>query len=349
MVMGMVKAVDIAKKLGISKATVSLALNDKPGVNAETRKRILECRDLLEQGLEYVPKRDQMIKVVVIIRGLKIAMDPEINLWNDVWSTYDQEVKKIGYSLSVTYFDAENDSAENLIRECNSGLVAGVILHATEMYPKDWKKLSGLRVPLVIYDNDFRNINAGCVITDDYTEAGVVVDYLVKRGCKNIKYLANTKEIYNFTQRRKGFTEALREMGDEHADKTVLALGGNIEEVCQNCKKLLENGNLPDAFVMENYQISIGVMRALQEFKIKIPEEISLIGFDEISSYLTGYVSLTAVRIEHARRAVIAVQMLHKEIQDQENGENGEDKVYVKISTREKIVEGDTVRKSGKA
>lgn len=338
-----VRSVDIARALGISKATVSLALNNKPGVNSETREKVLECKEKLEKGIKYTAQKDQMIKVVVIIRNLKIALDPEINLWNDVWATYDQEVKKLGYSLSVTYFDVTRDSSDILITECNSGLIAGVIFHATEMYWEDWKFFKGLRVPFVVYDNDFPQINAHCVITDDYTESGQVISYLLSQGCKNIVYLANSKVIYNFKQRRKGYIEALREIGEEKPEKSMVVLGSSVDEICRTCKLYLEREKLPDAFVTENYQISIGVTRALQEFNIRIPEDVSLIGFDVIPSYLTGYMPITTVRIEHSRRAAAAVGLLQKEIEDRDEKDTG-DKIYFKVITKCKIVEGESVR-----
>ena len=94
----------------------------------------------------------------------------------------------------------------------------------------------------------------------------------------------------------------------------IYQLGETTSEVCEATLKYLDTHELPDAFIMENYQISIGVMRALRQKKISVPEDISLLGVDEIPDYLTGDILLTTLRMEHLERAHVAMLFLEQEM-----------------------------------
>ena len=121
-----VKAVDIARELNISKATVSLALNNKPGVSEDTKRAVLACRERLRlkslNGMEITrnPKTTgSLIKILIISRNLKIARDAELDLWTDVNAIFDKMAKDKGYTLGVSYIDILSNSQENMEKECN--------------------------------------------------------------------------------------------------------------------------------------------------------------------------------------------------------------------------------------
>lgn len=95
---------------------------------------------------------------------------------------------------------------------------------------------------------------------------------------------------------------------------------------------------LPDAFIMENYQVSIGVMRALRQKNISVPEELSLIGIDELPEYLTGDIRMTALRIEHLERAHMAMVFLEQMIKGNVSG------VFRTYSGCQ-LIDGRTIRK----
>lgn len=103
-------------------------------------------------------------------------------------------------------------------------------------------------------------------------------------------------------------------------------------------KEWLKEHPLPDAYIMENYQVSIGLMRALRELNIKVPEQVSLIGIDEVPDYMTDRLKITCLHIDHTNRAQVVIRQLVQEIRDPSH-------IKLKIVSRSRLVEGDSVRK----
>ncbi len=315
-----VKAADIARELQISKATVSLALNNKPGVSEQTRQEILDCKKLLEsRNIEKAAsaiQEKQMIKLIFMHRDLKVAYGSEMDLWTNALRVYDREARKLGYSLGVTYVNLLKDPVDQIVNECNMNSVAGVILCATEMQKTDYEQVKNINKPMVITDNDFEDNSHHRVCIDNVSAVKQAVDYLVKRNLRNIIYLANEIDIYNFMQRRDGFKQAIINHGLEFRPDMIVRMGRMIENVNEKMKLYLQENELPDAYVMENYQVSVGVMKAMKAEGILIPEHISLIGVDEVPSYAAEDGTLATIKIDHVNRAVMAMAILHKEIME---------------------------------
>lgn len=314
-----IKAADIARNLNLSKATVSLVLNDKPGVSDKTRRRIFDYIEEIsgkpkETKEEEITENRDLIKVLFIDNNLRFVKNFELDVCPDSMTVFEREARRMGYILSVTYVSSEmTEDVERAVQEANEGNVAGVILYATEMKPEQFSPFRKIQKPMVIYDNDLGN-EYHCVAFGGVEGVRDCVDYLVSRGCQNIKYLANTQDIFNFQQRRAGFRAGLRKNSLTLEADSICQIGETTGEVCEGMLKYLESHELPDAFIMENYQISIGVMRALRQKKISVPEDVSLIGVDEIPDYLTGDILLTALRMEHLEKAYVAMLFLEQEM-----------------------------------
>ena len=216
-----IKAADIARNLNLSKATVSLVLNNKPGVSEKTRRRIFdyieEVSGEAERQKEEKDKQElenkNIIKVLFIDNALRFLKDFELDVCPDSLTIFEQEARRMGCIISVTYASsAKKEDVERVVREANEENVAGVILYATEMQPDQFPPFRAIRKPMVIYDNDLGN-EYHCVTFRSLEVFLDCVDYLVSRGCRNIKYMANTQNIFNFQQRRAGFRAGLRKNG----------------------------------------------------------------------------------------------------------------------------------------
>lgn len=339
-----IKAADIARNLNLSKATVSLVLNDKPGVSEKTRRRIFDYINEINGKSEKKESKEKeetenknLIKVLFIDNKLRFLRNSELDVCPDSLVIFDREIRRMGYIMSVTYAAADiPEDVERAVREANDENVAGVILYATEMRPEQFSPFQAIRKPMVIYDNDMGN-KYHCVAFGGMEGVRDAVDYLVSRGCHNIKYLANTQDIFNFQQRRAGYRAGLRKNNMVLEPDSIYQLGETTSEVCEAMLKYLEEHELPDAFIMENYQISIGVMRALRQKKISVPADVSLIGVDEIPDYLTGDILLTTIRMEHLERAYVAMMFLEQEIK-------GAISCKFKSFSTCKIIPGQTVK-----
>ncbi|XBX04845.1 LacI family DNA-binding transcriptional regulator [Enterocloster clostridioformis] len=319
-----IKAVDIARQLGISKATVSLALNGKSGVSSETRDMILKCKEEMETHLNQMLTNangeqqavvDLTIKIIMFDRKLGIICDPALNIWTEMLRIFDAEAKKHGYSIGITYVGNDEKEMQRAVEECNSPTVAGVILYATEMAEHDFDKgLRAIRKPMVIFDYDAGN-RYHSVIIDNEAAVQKAVEFLVSRGCRRIEYLSQKIGMYNFDCRRAGFIAGIHKTGLDIDACPIVPVGTTIESVDDFLRDWLLEHSLPDAFIMENYQISIGVIKALKERKIEVPRQISILGVDELPSYMTGDLKLDCIRVAHTERAYVTMELLLREIQ----------------------------------
>lgn len=306
-----VKAVDIARKLNISKATVSLALNHKPGVSQATREAIYQCIAEMEGDTE--PQTKKIIKMIYL-QG-ELEKYAEMDLFSDVCEEIDQEAKRLGYTLGITYAKIDSqEEIEQAIMDANEDNVAGVLLCATEMQPEHTWILEKIKKPIVIQDNDL-GAKYHCLAIDNVAAVRDVVDLLVSRGCRNIKYLGCSVNIYNFRERRAGYRAGLRKNRLELKDSSIMLMGKTIDEVYHNMLSYLQTNKLPDAFIMDNYQVSIGVMKALKELKISVPQDVSLVGIDEIPSLVMSDYHLTTMKVHHMDKGKVHLMFLEQEIE----------------------------------
>lgn len=310
-----VKAVQIAQELGISKATVSLALNGKPGVSEKTREKILEYKKYLEEGGQApaAVKTDVRIVVLLVINGKNISYNSEIDLWTDVLAACEAEARKKGYTVSVMYADIRKEPIESFVQKYNSGQADGVILIATELEDDQIRKFERIRIPMVIYDNESPDAMHNCIAADNALGVRRAVEYLFANGCRNITYLANRETIYNFRKRRHAYCSVMLEH-NLIPYQSIVEIGTTVNSVKEAMRSYLNTHNLPDAFLMENYQVSIGTMQVLKERGVKIPKDLQLVGIDAVPSFMTADCNMTAVSIPHAERAVLAMMMLEREL-----------------------------------
>jgi len=335
-----VRAKDIAQALGFSEATVSLALNNRAGVKEETRKQILEYK---ENASNIVPENllADNIAVIVVNKQLDIVCDSDISLWSDVLGTLEGCIKERGSNLSLIYHDANGSDISQLIERCNTQM-SGIILFATEMAEEDIKLFKGILKPLIVYDNDFCSSDYQSITIDNFNASRKAVDYLVQTGHKSIGYISHEKNIYNFAQRRLGFNEAIKEHSLNPEQCIIHSLGSNTQEIYQNAAAFFsENANRFDAILTENYQVSIGILQALQMINLDVPQTLSIIGIDELPSYIIMDNKLTFIKIENKRRAEKGIECLYRLM------ENENEPIY-NLAFGTELVQGDTVRNRNK-
>lgn len=321
-----IKMVDVARHLGISKATVSLAVNGKPGVNEQTRQKVLACIKEMEENEGVLPEQpatagknapQQLIKVLIINHRKQVVCDPELDLWTEVLRTFDTEARKRGYLYGLSYINETEFETNAVIDECNTALIAGVIVFATEMNPSDYALLERIQKPIVVYDHEIPGGKYNCVCIDNEGAVKTCLDLLYQAGVTDIRYLCTGKNIYNFQKRKEAFRNTLIDHEHFPAKSDIVELGPTIPAITENMLAWLEFNPLPQGFLFENYQVSIGVMTALRKRGIKFPDQVKAIGIDEIPQYILSGAKLTQLKVPHAERAAIALELLDKEIHHQ--------------------------------
>ena len=325
-----IKAAQIARDLGLSKATVSLALNDKPGVSEETKKMIFQYIDRMEKGIDIV--ENNIIKIVNYSKKENIY-GGEVDLWSEVLSEFNKEAKKDGYSLGIDYINDDIDEINKLIMECNQGHVVGAIVFANDLDEDIFKLFKQIKKPLIIYDNDFDDDNYSYVMIDNYQGMEKIIKLIVEKGFNEVCYLANSHDNYNFRKRRMAFTDLISKY---NLTGRIFITGNDVESVYEAMKTELVDKSFPKVLISENYQVSIGTIKAIQEMNLSFKDDINLIGIDEIPDYFCYGHHLTALKIIHGKRAGVALSLLKKEIEDH-------DVEKFKIYSTCRLIEGDTM------
>lgn len=273
-----IKAAQIARDLGLSKATVSLALNDKPGVSEETKKMIFQYIDRMEKGIDIV--ENNIIKIVNYSKKENIY-GGEVDLWSEVLSEFNKEAKKDGYSLGIDYINDDIDEINKLIMECNQGHVVGAIVFANDLDEDIFKLFKQIKKPLIIYDNDYDD-NYSYVMIDNYQGMEKIIKLIVEKDFNEVCYLANSHDNYNFRKRRMAFTDLISKY---NLTGRIFITGNDVESVYEAMKTELVDKSFPKVLISENYQVSIGTIKAIQEMNLSFKDDINLIGIDEIPDY----------------------------------------------------------------
>lgn len=325
-----IKAAQIARDLGLSKATVSLALNDKPGVSEETKKMIFQYIDRMEKGIDIV--ENNIIKIVNYSKKENIY-GGEVDLWSEVLSEFNKEAKKDGYSLGIDYINDDIDEINKLIMECNQGHVVGAIVFANDLDEDIFKLFKQIKKPLIIYDNDFDDDNYSYVMIDNYQGMEKIIKLIVEKDFNEVCYLANSHDNYNFRKRRMAFTDLISKY---NLTGRIFITGNDVESVYAAMKTELVDKSFPKVLISENYQVSIGTIKAIQEMNLSFKDDINLIGIDEIPDYFCYGHHLTALKIIHGKRAGVALSLLKKEIEEH-------DVEKFKIYSTCRLIEGDTI------
>lgn len=325
-----IKAAQIARDLGLSKATVSLALNDKPGVSEETKKMIFQYIDRMEKGIDIV--ENNIIKIVNYSKKENIY-GGEVDLWSEVLSEFNKEAKKDGYSLGIDYINDDIDEINKLIMECNQGHVVGAIVFANDLDEDIFKLFKQIKKPLIIYDNDFDDDNYSYVMIDNYQGMEKIIKLIVEKDFNEVCYLANSHDNYNFRKRRMAFTDLISKY---NLTGRIFITGNDVESAYAAMKTELVDKSFPKVLISENYQVSIGTIKAIQEMNLSFKDDINLIGIDEIPDYFCYGHHLTALKIIHGKRAGVALSLLKKEIEDH-------DVEKFKIYSTCRLIEGDTI------
>lgn len=309
-----VTAKQLAEKAGVSQATVSLVLRGKPGVSDAVRSQILELAK--QMGLEpqtgTAAPNAGTIQLVIYKRHGKVIADTPF--FEQLTQGVANEAARLGYHLSISYFYG-NQPAKEQLRSIQSQNCAGIILLATEMHSEDGKAFFALDVPIVVLDNSFPALKYDAVAIDNALGAWKAVHYLIDCGHTRIGYLHSSVEIRNFRERYSGYLSACRALPEDAAKdsaRRIIPVSPSSEGAAEDMAKYLDTEPLlPTAFFADNDRIAAGCCKVLLNYGYRIPENVSVIGFDDSAVSEVLNPPLTTMQVQKQRMGALAVERLH--------------------------------------
>lgn len=293
----MIGVKDIADRAGVSPSTVSNVLNGRKNVGEETRERILAiCKEL-----DYQPN--------VMGKNLKSGKSRTV-LFN--FSDFDRQFYlKIIQGISDYVYSKDYDLLICTNRNCdkymNKALTCGCIMldgNATDgMIIRKAKE----EYPIVVMDRVLEGSYIKSMLVNNYVPQKELVEGLIKKGCRRFAYLGGMDSLDN-RERYKAMNDALKENGLQLRRDDYYTGDYREKSGYQAAKLLMLTEHLPDALICANDDMAIGALRAFKEYNIRIPEDISVTGFDDTD--MAKAMGITTVQVPNYERGYIAAQYL---------------------------------------
>jgi len=333
-----IKVKDLAAMLDVSPSTVSLVLNNRPGISESTRKRVFDKLEELGYGHmipQTISESQRNIRLVVFKKHGGVLADTDF--FSKVIEGIDSASRKSGCNLLINYVTG-TDNRDDLARMLGGSSCDGIILLATEMDAEDVFPFRTLNVPLVLLDSYFESLPLDAVVINNIQGVCEAVYHLIAKGHRNIGYLHSRIHINNFKERHVGVMKALMAANLQLPEENIYLLEPSIEGAAASMRELLkEKRPLPTAFFADNDLVAIGAARALKEAGYKIPDEISIVGFDDMPVANVMDPPLTTINVPKERLGSLAVERLLSQI-EQPTEE------FVKVEVGTKLVKRQSVR-----
>lgn len=325
---------DVAKEAGRSMGTVSLALRDDPIIKKETREYVQK----IARKIGYHPSAlgRALATQRTFILGLTIT-DITNPFYGQIIESIEDSAGKQGYHVMLCNTGYEIEKERNYIRVFMEGKVDGVVIDPVENNNdfKHYRELSRMGIPFVLLRR-LKNISADYVMVDDEKASYKLTKYIIGLGRKNISYVGNTKCGVTDHDRLLGYKKALAEAKIAINPELIISTGYRISDGYDAAKELLNKGRNVDAVVAFNDLLALGIIDAFAEANIKVPQDIAVVGFDDIEFSKYAKVPLTTMSLPRRKLGEIAVQILMRKIKDKK--ENKRSKIEKVILDADLVV-----------
>lgn len=302
----------ISEKTGFSPATVSNALNHKKGVNKDTADKIMD----VARELGYITEEEiSKIKFVMYRRNGQILDDtPFFSLMID---GFQKACSEYGYEMVMVNLDRFSENYENDVRELISDISSAVVLLGTELMTEDLEIFNNAKCPFLFLDYLSTDMNFSGVAINNIDSARLATKYLLDMGHREIGYLSGKFRIRAFRLRGQGYRHELEKAKIKYEPSFRIPLSTTMGGAYADMKKYLEGSpKLPTAFFADNDIIALGAMRAMKEAGLKIPDDISIIGFDDLPYSEICSPRLTSLRVPKQEMGIIAVKQIIEIMKD---------------------------------
>ncbi len=271
---------DIANVLNISAAAVSKALHNDSRISEKTKKAVRQ----VAENLNYQPNhlasalRSGKSKLVGVI-----VPKTNSNFFSATIHNIEEVLNKEGYNIIITQsnesYKKECANIDTLLYTQVDGIIASM---ANETVKLDhFEKIKAAGIPLITFDRGENDLNVDYIGIDDYQSSHIIIDHLVAQGCKRIAHIGGFKHTRIYNNRIRGYLDALKKYDLSLEKELLLESDLSIEDGRNKMEELLALDNKPDAVYVAGDYAALGALQVLNEKKIKIPEQIALVGFGD--------------------------------------------------------------------
>jgi LacI family transcriptional regulator len=331
---------DIAKDLGVSKALISFVLNgrgDKMRISAKLQAKVKQRA----KELGYKPNQ--------LARGLRKGKTETLGLvipdisnpfFAEITRAVENEAKKHGYNVIFCSSDESTKSSKESVELLRNRQVDGLIIVPTYNFLSEINKLKEENFPFVLIDRYFNRLNANSVVIDNYSASMQAIEHLIKLGHKRIGCISFLPDFLHIQDRVEGYKDAIEKHGLKLDPKLIRNVPyDNMDKDVEKIMKEFTTGkNKVDALYLAANVIGMSSIQAFNHLGVKIPDDISIICFDDPEALKLSPVPITTIRQPIAEIGLKAVQIL---IEDIKTGKS-KDNIFHNVQLAAKLI----VRKS---
>lgn len=308
---------NIAEKLGVSNATVSLVLNGKEK-EGRVGKEMTEKIRAMAKELEYEPNN--------LARSLRIGRSQTIgvivadisNLFFANLAFHIQEyAEKFGYSVIITNTNESDLKMEKMVNVLKTRRVDGFIIVPTENGETNIIDLVKRNIPVVLLDRYFPSINVSSVAVDNCNASRKAIENLIKQGCKNIGLVIYKSSLQHMMERKRGYVEVLQEHNIYNPalvkEISYTVIGNDIEIAIES---LLSKGNNVDGIFFATNTLSMLGIKRLMNLRIDIPNQMKVVCFDKSEAFDFASIPIPYIQQPIPEMGRKAVELLIEHIEE---------------------------------
>lgn len=297
----------VAERAGVSVNTVSRAINNKSDINEETKKRVLK----VAQELGYVQNATAVALRTKKTRTLGVVIADNRNpFYAEVLNGIEEAAREKNYHIILANTQRDYQKEEEAINLLLAKRVDGLLITPVQDRNDDIKNLIEANIPFVIVGRDFKNIEVDAVYNDEVKGGFLATKYLIKKGHKRIALINGFLHKSPARGRLEGYKKALKEYGIPFDDSLVSVGDIDVKDGYERTKQLLEKNLDFTAIFAYNDMMAFGAMRAIKEKGLRIPEDIGLVGYDDIPFSSLISPSLTTIRLKKQELGVESLKLL---------------------------------------
>ena len=308
----------IAKELGVSVSTVSKALNNSSEISLPTKQRVQEYAKLKNYkpnviGLSLKNRRTKTIGVII----------PNIlnSFFAKVFSGIEKVADEKGYKVITCITNESLEKEINALEMLSNGTIDGFILSIAEESQKLQKfghftSIINEGTPIVMFDRTADEVNCDKVVVDDFDSAINATNHLIKTGCKKIALFSSIDNLSVGKLRAKGYYKALQN-NKISVDEQLIIMADNEEHFDQKASDFFHKNNVDAVFALDEYASSMAMKFGIKK-GLKIPEELSIIGFADGVWSRRMTPSLSTVSQHGPEIGEVAAQMLIDKLESKE-------------------------------
>jgi DNA-binding LacI/PurR family transcriptional regulator len=306
---------DLAKHLNLSISTISRAFNDKYDIKTETRELILKAAEEIGYKPNPIARKlhsGQSFNIGVIVPELM-----ETSFFTKAVTTIQKVLFEKGYHALIMQSMGDAATELELIKALESSMVDGIIISLTDESENiDYlNKMIEKGFPIVLFNRVCKEIKSSQVVFNDFKWAYFATEHLVTQGYKKIFHFSTPQNLSISLPRIKGYKHAMEKFKLEYSEDMIIESGYTIEKGEEIARKLLEQGNIPEAIFAASDRVAIGAIKVFRKAGYRVPEDIGVVGFSESSLVNIFEPSLTSVAQPIAKMGEQAALLMLKAVE----------------------------------